>query len=78
MDGCHLHVLELSACVSAECLSEFACVIVVVECSVSFCFGDPWPIPFKEGIGEDAVFDNGEWFLAAGFVLSPEGESGVG
>ena len=58
VDGCHLYVLELSTCVSAKCLSKFACVVVVVEGAVSFCFCDPWPVSFKEGVGEDAVFDN--------------------
>ena len=77
VDGCHLDMLKLKACVSAECLSEFACVVVIVECPVSFCFGNPWPVPFEEGIREDAVFNDGEWFLTPWFVLSPEWESGI-
>ena len=50
VNGCHVHVLKSSACVSTECLSESACVVVVVKCPVSFCFSDPWPIPVQEGI----------------------------
>ena len=77
VDGRDVNVWKSSACVSAECLGELACVVVVVEGAVSFCFGDSWPISFKEGRGEDAVFDDGEWFHAPGFVLSPERESGI-
>ena len=77
MDGCDVSVWESSACVSAECLGELACVVVVVEGTVSFCFGDSWPISFKEGVGEDAVFNNREWFFTSGFILSPEGEGWI-
>ena len=58
VNGSHVHVLKSGACVSTECLSEFACVVVVIKCAVSLCFSDSGPISFQEGIWEEAMFDD--------------------
>ncbi len=58
VDRGHLYMLKLGTCVPSERLGKFACVVVVVKCAISFCSSDPWPVPFEEGNGEGAVFDN--------------------
>ena len=48
MDGRHAHVLKTSAGIAAEGLGELACIIVVVESSVSFGFSHSRPISSEE------------------------------
>ena len=78
MNGCHIHVLQACTGVSAFCLYDFACIVVVIELTIPFSFSNSGPIPFEKGIWDDAMFDDWARVGATRFVLSPEGKRGIG
>ena len=73
MDGIHVHVLEVSACIPASPLDILASVVDVIEGAISVGFRNPGPVSFEEGERDDAVSDNRLRVGAAGSVFPQKG-----
>ena len=72
MDGIHVHVLEVSACIPASPLDILASVVDVIEGAISVGFRNSGPVSFEEGERDDAMFENRLRVGAARFACFPK------